>query len=91
MNAFALARIRVSGSVAKIVGTTRLASTPNTFTPFQFWIQGGTVIQPENANAEIGFWNYPRGGEQLKEISTGGYDLVGVTISVARQSRAAIW
>ncbi len=87
LNAFALARMRVSGSAAKIVGTTRLASTPNTFTPFQFWIQGGTVIQPENANAEIGFWNYPRGGEQVKEISIDGYYLVGVTVSVAPRIR----
>jgi hypothetical protein len=81
-NAFILERIRVSGSVAKIVSMTTLTSAPNTYTPFQFWIQGGAIVQSEKGNSEIGFWNYPRGGAQTKGIHSGGSSLVGVTVSV---------
>jgi hypothetical protein len=80
-NEFVLDRIRVSGSVAKVVGTTTLASAPNS-PPFQFWIQGGTIVQPESGNTEIGLWNYPRGGAQSKGIQVEGSTLVGVTVSV---------
>lgn len=82
-NGFILDRIRVSGSIAKIVGTTKLTAAPNTSTPFQFWIQGDAIVQPENGNAEIGFWTYPLGGEQSKGIQIKGSSLVGVTVSIA--------
>lgn len=82
-NEFTLDRIRLAGSAAKIVGTTRLAATPNTFTPYQFWIQGGKIVQPESNNAELGFWKYPHGGAQTKGISIQGSTFVGVTVSVA--------
>ncbi len=82
-NGFTLDRIRVSGSIAKIVGTTKLTAAPNTSTPFQFWIQGDAIVQPENGNAEIGFWTYPLGGEQSKGIQIKGSSLVGVTVSIA--------
>jgi hypothetical protein len=85
-NEFILDRIRVSGSIARIVGTTTLTSAPNTAAFFQFWIQGGTIVRPENG-AEIGFWNYPRGGAQTKGIQTGGTTLVGVTVSLAPRQR----
>jgi hypothetical protein len=86
-NDFILDRIRVSGSAAKIVGTTTLTSTLNSFTPFQFWIQGSTIVQPENGNEEIGLWNYPGGGAQTKGIQIKGSTLVGVTVSVAPHHR----
>jgi hypothetical protein len=86
-NEFILDRIRLSGSAAKIVGTTTLNAVPNAFTPFQFWIQGGTLVQSENGNAEIGFWNYPRGGAQTKSIQIEGSTLVGVTVSLAPPHR----
>ncbi len=81
-NGFILDRIRVSGSIAKIAGTTTLTAAPNTSTPFQFWIQGDAIVQPENENAEIGFWTYPLGGEQSKGIQLKGSSLVGVTVSI---------
>lgn len=82
-NAFTIDRIRVKGPSAKIVGSTELAATPNTFTPFQFWIQDGKIEQPESNNAEVGFWKYPRGGEQTKGITMQGSTFDGVTVSVA--------
>src|SRR5579883_347806 len=82
-NKFILDRIRLRGSAAKVVGTTTLDAAPNTSIPFQFWLQNGVVIQPETGNAEIGFWNYPKGGEAIKDIPIGGSSLVGVTVSVA--------
>jgi hypothetical protein len=86
-NEFTLDRIRVSGSVAKVVGSTTLDAAPNTAVPFQFWIRNGTVIEPENGNAEIGFWNYPGGGDQTKGIQIAGSSLVGVTVSAAPRRR----
>ncbi len=82
-NGFILDRIRVSGSIAKIVSTTTLIAAPNASTPFQFWIEGDAIVQPENGNAEIGFWTYPLGGEQSKGIQIKGSSLVGVTVSIA--------
>jgi hypothetical protein len=83
-NKFTLDRVRLSGSVAKVVGTTTLDAAANTSVPFQFWIRNGTVIQPENRNAEIGFWDYPGGGVQTKGLHIVGSSLVGVTVSAAR-------
>jgi hypothetical protein len=80
-NEFTLDRIRVSGSVAKVIGMTTLSAPPNTFTPFQFWIGGRTVIQPESRNSEIGFWSYPGGGNPTKGIQIPGSTLSGVTVS----------
>lgn len=80
---FVIDRIRVRGSKAKIVGSTTLHAAPNTLVPFQFWIDGGTVIRPENANSEVGFWNYPAGGERTKEIQPGGESIIGVTVSAS--------
>lgn len=74
-------RIRVSGSAAKVIGTTALDMGPDTFFPVQFWIRGKTLVQPETSNSEIGFWSYPAGGKQTKEIPIGGSSLVGVTVS----------
>jgi hypothetical protein len=82
-SAFTVARIRVTGSVAKVVAKTSLDAAPNTLTPFQFWIRGGTIIQPEMQNSEIGFWNYPAGGRQTKGLKIGATSLVGITVSAA--------
>lgn len=80
---FVIGRLRIHGSTAKIVGTTTLHGAPNTLVPFQFWIDGSTVIRPENANMELGYWNYPAGGDQTKEIRPDGKSLIGVTVSSA--------
>lgn len=82
-NSFTIDRIRVKGSSAKVVDSTTLTATPDNFDELQFWIQGGKVVQPEGNNAELGFWKYPRGGEQTKGITMQGSTFVGVTVSVA--------
>ena len=81
---FVIGRIRIRGSTAKVVATTTLHGAPNTLVPFQFWIDGGTVIGPENANTELGSWNYPAGGGQIKEIRPDAKSLIGVTLSAVR-------
>lgn len=86
-NVFTLKRIRLSGSAAKVVGTTTLDAVSNSSVPFQFWIRSGTVIQPENGNAEIGLWSYPGGGKQTEGIQLSGSTLVGVTVSAAPRRR----
>jgi hypothetical protein len=80
-NEFTLDRIRIAGSVAKVIGTTTLDGAANTSVPFQFLILNGTIVQPEDGNTSVGVWNYPAGGEQSKVIRTGGSNLVGVTVS----------
>jgi hypothetical protein len=85
-NYFILDRIHVTGSVAKIVGTTTLNAAPNPFTFFQFWIQGDIIVRPENGT-RIGFWNYPSGTPQSKVLLIEGSTLVGVTVSLAPRHR----
>jgi len=82
-NAFTIDRIKFAGSVGRVIGTTTLEMSPNTSVPFQFWIQDHTIVQPENGNADVGFWQYPKGGGQTRSIRIGGSSLDGVTVSTA--------
>lgn len=91
-NEFTLDRIRISGLSATVVGTTTFAGPPNGFLPFQFWLQGSTIVQAESENAEVGFWHYPRGGQQTKAFQIGGgtfpaLTIIGVAVSLAPRHR----
>jgi hypothetical protein len=46
----------------------------------QFWIAGTKVIGPDTLDADVGFWNYPTGGSEIKTIS-GLSQPVGATVS----------
>ena len=78
---FVVDRIRVSGRRATVIGTTTLDASANSSVPVEFWIQGKTIIQPQAENGQIGFWNYPAGGEQIRDIGLPGSMLSGVTVS----------
>lgn len=82
-NGFTIDRIRVAGSVAKVVGSTTLDARPNAAIPFEFWIYDKTIVQPEDGNTTVGFWKYPQGGALTKALQTSGSNLAGVTVSVA--------
>jgi hypothetical protein len=83
-------RLRVTGSNAKVVGATVLAS-PRRLPQFgasQFWIQGRTVAESIGYDGkEIGLWNYPAGGKPKRVIvGSGGshaYYINGLSISRA--------
>jgi hypothetical protein len=60
-------RLSVSGSSAKIIGTTKLLNIK--LPRGTFVLQGKTVVTPVGAHAtEIGFWNYPAGGSPRRII-----------------------
>lgn len=73
--------VKVSGSNGKIVGTTTLTAAENSYGPTQFWIQGRTLIEPEDGNADVGLWNYRAGGSPAKTLQSLGSELIGVTVS----------
>jgi hypothetical protein len=78
-------RVRVSGTTGKVVGETELNGSPNSsyVLYYQFWIQGRTLVEPDDANSAVGFWKFPRGGDAKKTILNVGSDLSGVTVSLA--------
>ena len=78
---FVIDRIRVSGRKATVIGTTTLDASANSSVPVEFWIRGWkTIIQPQAENGQIGFWNYPAGGAQIRNIGLPGSMLSGVTV-----------
>jgi hypothetical protein len=71
-------RLRFSGSQAVVLGSTRLQGTA--FVQ-QYWIQGTTLIGPDN-NSAVYFWKYPGGGSPVSSIQ--GFTLnYGSTVSVS--------
>jgi hypothetical protein len=75
-----LYQIALSGSTGSIEGSTQLDGTGWVW---QFWIAGARVVAPTYAGsggAEVGYWNYPAGGDATKTI-TGFYQPDGATIS----------
>ncbi|MGA7355728.1 MAG: hypothetical protein WBW76_09900 [Candidatus Cybelea sp.] len=71
----------ISGSTGTEVGATQLNGTNDIG---QFWIQGGTVVVPDDGTGTLGFWSYPGGGSAKKKISLSlAY---GATVSLARDS-----
>jgi hypothetical protein len=73
--------VKVSGSNGKVVGTTGLTAAPNSYGPTQFWLEDGTLIEPDGGNADVGFWNYRAGGSPTKTLQGVGSELIGVTVS----------
>lgn len=71
--------VKVSGSQGTVVSTTTLTAPANEFPP-QFLLHGSALLEPDDGNADIGFWKYPAGGSPLKTLSTGESDLFGVTL-----------
>jgi hypothetical protein len=84
-------RLRISGSDAKIIGTTQLMSQKNLFIG-QAWIQGHVIISADHIRhhyQDVSFWAYPKGGKPEHNINKAGErgdQLWGVAVSVA-QSR----
>jgi hypothetical protein len=72
--------VRISGSSGTVVKTTTLTAPANSSTA-QFVLDGHTIVQPDNGNADVGFWAYPAGGAPTKTLPNVGSGLVGVTIS----------
>jgi hypothetical protein len=81
-------RLRISGSEAKIVGTTELTTRRNRFTG-QAWIQDHTVITTDSIRhgyQDVSFWTYPKGGKaerNLEKVGGRGDQLYGVAVSTA--------
>ncbi|MGC1380525.1 MAG: hypothetical protein WA814_05830 [Candidatus Baltobacteraceae bacterium] len=61
----------VAGSQATEVGSTTLEQSTSVG---QFWIDGGRVIGPDYSRGDVGFWNYPSGGDPTKLISNNDFD-----------------
>jgi hypothetical protein len=82
--------VTVKGSKGTIVGTT-LVNGPVSGTEGQFWIQGGTIVEPYDTGTgsdEVGFWKYPTGGLVKKSIDASQFDdaeLVGTVVSQGQQ------
>jgi hypothetical protein len=83
-------RLKISGSVAKVVGTVKVDETG---LAQQSWIQGSSIVIPYRrrvkATTTLGFWKYPAGGAPTKTISKkkwgggGPGAFPGTTVSVA--------
>ena len=92
-NPLLIYRLRISGSSATVVGSTKMSSSKNHYDG-QTWIQGDTVIG--TGNAKRGYvtaflWRYPAGGTARREIKevgeVRGPYVSGVTVSVSSISR----
>lgn len=85
-NDITIARLRVSGSTASVVGKTRLKS-PKWAT--QSWIVGNRVVTPYSSRGgvtnKIGIWRYPQSGKVLVKFGDFGQThstrILGVTVS----------
>jgi len=78
-------RVSASGSIATVLGTTRLDTINRPI--IAFWVQGSTVMTASGAtHKKVGLWDYPDGGKPVKQygpISRGPGRLGGMTVSVA--------
>jgi hypothetical protein len=72
-------RFHISGATGTEVGATHLDGSNF---PIGFWIEGSTVIGPNDDGANIMFWKYPQGGSHTKRIG-GLRNPWGATISAA--------
>lgn len=83
----AIDRLKISGSHAKIVGTTLLKGS---YEIFGSWIQGHTVIGPDSGPSidTVQLWKYPAGGRPKRILSKGSsQDFNGVFGSVVSAAR----
>ena len=86
-----ISRLSISGSMATVVGQTRLGKVRNRLS--QSWIYKGSVIVAYNEHGtreqNVGIWRYPKGGKPTTLITKfGSYDhrtfgFSSVTVSVA--------
>lgn len=85
--AASISRLTLSGSLATVVGTTRLDGKMKG--PLQSWIYDGRILVPYSdglRTKKIGLWSYPRGGKAISVITfrkRASYRFQGVTVSVA--------
>jgi hypothetical protein len=68
----------ISGAVGTEVGSTQLTSSTNIV---QFFVQDSTLIGPDAAKEDVGFWNYPGGGTPTKTIGTGFKEPIAALVS----------
>jgi hypothetical protein len=73
-------QFRISGVTGKEVSVTHLHKSSY---PIGFWIQGSTVIGPNDDSANLMFWKYPSGGSPTKTIG-GLRHPWGATVSLAQ-------
>lgn len=71
-------RVAVRKYRAKVEGKVNLKG-PQGYSG-QFWIQGSTIIGPEDRSANLALWNYPEGGKPAQIVQDAGYPF-GVTVS----------
>jgi hypothetical protein len=77
-------QIKISGSTGKVSGPTLLWSRRDRKNEdaLQFWVQGGTIVDPRPYYGGLEFWRYPKGGRPTKVIG-GPRGFYGVAVSVA--------
>ena len=74
-------RVKISGSSAKVVGTTTLTDADGAF---QSFIDGKKVVNPNVNSANVMFWSYPAGGNPIKTL-TGFVDPFGSAVSKGKK------
>jgi hypothetical protein len=75
----------ISGSSGTVKGATSLANSKNRHQG-QTWIEGGTIVGIDNKNGtDVSFWRYPAGGNPQQTMKKVNLNLLGVTISPAKQ------
>jgi hypothetical protein len=77
-------RFKIAGTVANLVGTTRLSNPKFLWYP---WIYQGKILAPWHergtAAKSLGVWDYPRGGKAIQKIKGFGQaGLESITVSV---------
>jgi hypothetical protein len=85
----AVYQLSISGSQAKVIGTTKLVALRPNMHGGQSWIQGNAIVGIDYRNNEgwVSYWAYPKGGEPTHNIRNivplNQGQLTGLTISVA--------
>lgn len=80
--------VAISGGKGTVIGSTVLNGLVSG-TEVQFWIQGGTILEPYGTGDspdEVGFWRYPTGGKLRTHIGAqkfGNAYLFGTVVSPA--------
>jgi hypothetical protein len=80
--------LAINGTKGTVIGSTVL-NGPVAGTEVQFWIQGGTIIQPYGTSDflnQTGFWRWPTGGKLRRKIDVSKYgsaDIFGAVVSPA--------
>jgi hypothetical protein len=70
-----------SDETGNLVHTVKLKNGPDIE---QFWVDGSTLIGPNEASpGSVGLWHYPGGGAPFKTLK-GFYTPFGATVSVTR-------